>query len=374
MRNNAGAVILIILGAFLSVSYAAFWEKNETMEQIETASPTAEAPWPGTAWLGRVASSSETEYVDVDSKQSYSSAYEAVLYGKPADLPCRNFNAYINSFVIPPQTAGAILNWAGIEYGHYILCYLRNFVLAMLVYYGTALVFHYHCYIHPRAEQTFANRERPSKEIIWDQIKLAQASLFLYTLLPVFDEWLIESGYTKVYYTMAEVGGWPMYILCTCCYFACVEIGIYWMHRTLHTNKFLYKHVHMLHHKYNSAHTLTPWASIAFHPLDGILQASPYVAMLPFIPVHYLTHIIMLFFTAIWATYIHDAMDWNVGAIMGSKYHTIHHTHYIYNYGQVFVWCDQFFGTFKEPSGPTGVKLAARGNTLTKTSRMKKRE
>ncbi len=47
---------------------------------------------------------------------------------------------------------------------------------------------------------------------------------------------------------------------------------IYWMHRTLHTNKFLYKYVHALHHKYNSPETLSPWASIAFNPLDGVLQ------------------------------------------------------------------------------------------------------
>lgn len=49
---------------------------------------------------------------------------------------------------------------------------------------------------------------------------------------------------------------------------------IYWMHRTLHTNKFLYKYVHALHHKYNSPETLSPWASIAFNPLDGCLQVT----------------------------------------------------------------------------------------------------
>lgn len=44
------------------------------------------------------------------------------------------------------------------------------------------------------------------------------------------------------------------------------------MHRTLHENKFLYKYVHALHHKYNKPSTLSPWASVAFNPLDGILQ------------------------------------------------------------------------------------------------------
>jgi lathosterol oxidase len=60
----------------------------------------------------------------------------------------------------------------------------------------------------------------------------------------------------------------------TAVYLAAVEVGIYWMHRTLHTNKFLYKHVHGLHHKYNmgSGRELSPWSSIAFNPLDGVLQ------------------------------------------------------------------------------------------------------
>ena len=71
---------------------------------------------------------------------------------------------------------------------------------------------------------------------------------------------------------MSQVGGWGTYLIYTLVYFMLVEIGIYWMHRTLHTNKFLYKYIHALHHSYNSPETLTPWASIAFNPLDGILQ------------------------------------------------------------------------------------------------------
>jgi len=47
-------------------------------------------------------------------------------------------------------------------------------------------------------------------------------------------------------------------------------------------------------------------------------------------------------------------MDWNIDPIMGSKYHTVHHTHYIYNYGQVFTFCDRFWGTLRIPTEPTG--------------------
>ena len=50
---------------------------------------------------------------------------------------------------------------------------------------------------------------------------------------------------------------------------------------------------------------MSPYASIAFHPLDGIMQASPYVLTLFLVPMHYLTSMIMLFFTGIWAMNIH---------------------------------------------------------------------
>jgi Delta7-sterol 5-desaturase len=288
----------------------------------------------------------------------YSSAYAAILHNDPLGNPCRNFNAWVNSIFISNSVAAwFITTLDSIELAHYLLCYLRNFIGAMIVYYGTAATFHYFCYVHPMSRKVFEEqgRTRPTWDTIKNQIQLSQASLTIYTLLPVIDEVLIESGYTKVYHTIHEIGGWPSHIATMLLYFACVEIGIYWMHRTLHTNKFLYKHVHLKHHQYKSAETLTPWASIAFHPLDGMLQASPYVFMLPFVPCHYLTHFGLLFFTAIWATYIHDAMDFNVDPVMGSKYHTVHHTHYIYNYGQVFIFCDWFWGTLRIPEGPTGV-------------------
>jgi lathosterol oxidase len=111
--------------------------------------------------------------------------------------------------------------------------------------------------------------------------------LTIYTMmLPVLDEFLIESGYTKVYHTIDEIGGWVTHTATMIIYFCCVKIGIYWMHRTLHTNKWLYRHMHLMHHAYKSPETLTPWASIAFHPFDGMLQAYPYILMLPFVPCH----------------------------------------------------------------------------------------
>ena len=43
--------------------------------------------------------------------------------------------------------------------------------------------------------------------------------------------------------------------------------------------RILCRHLHVYHHKYNKEHTLSPFAGLAFHPVDGIMQ----VNRLPFI-------------------------------------------------------------------------------------------
>ncbi|CAJ1957178.1 unnamed protein product [Cylindrotheca closterium] len=356
--KSVESILLVLLTVFVLSCAAVFEQKNGTTSQ-SADEIVASIPFPGAQWIERMATP-ETK-ITLENGETYSSAYAAVLNGEPLANPCRNFNAWVNSIFIGPKTASRFVETMGVEWGHYLLCYLRNMIAGTFIYYATAGIFHYFCYVHPMSKEIFKNRKRPDSAIIWNQIKLSQASLFIYTMLPVLDEYLIEAGYTKTYFTVDEIGGWVPHIATMAFYFACVEIGIYWMHRTLHTNKTLYKHVHLLHHSYNKPETLTPWASIAFHPLDGILQASPYVFLLPFIPCHYITHVVMVFFTAIWATYIHDAMDFNIDPIMGSKYHTVHHTHYIYNYGQIFTFCDRFWGTLKIPDGPTGVPAKRKG-------------
>ena len=62
-----------------------------------------------------------------------------------------------------------------------------------------------------------------------NQMKLAQASLFIYVMLPGVSEYMIEEGYTKCVYTFEEMGGFAMYLVWMLVYFTFVEIGIYWV-------------------------------------------------------------------------------------------------------------------------------------------------
>eukprot|EP00605_Chrysophyceae_sp_TOSAG23-4_P000288 GSChrysophyteH1.ASY1.ANO1.333.1 assembled CDS len=272
--------------------------------------------------------------------------------------PYREFNEFINDLVfsnvpglgsVPKFVSSCSFLTSDQQY--YFASYLRDLFAATVLYWLTAGGWHLIIYKLFRKE-LFDDKGRPlpSWSIIFHQMWLAQRSLFVYALLPITSEVVIENKLTRAYFYVDEIGGYVNAVICAVLYLSLVEIGIYWMHRTLHTNKWLYNNIHGPHHYYNKKDMLTPWASIAFHPIDGMLQASPYVACLFIMPIHYYTHVVMLFVTSVWATNIHDCMWGDSEPIMGSKYHTVHHTHYVYNYGQFFTFCDAFWGTLRKPT------------------------
>lgn len=193
--------------------------------------------------------------------------------------PYRAFNNIINSWFLHTFKlkgfADQFHDSLGEDGSYYFECYLRDLVMGTFVYWVTAGVWHIFIY-HIFREQLFTRKGRPlpTTEIIVDQMMLAQASLFMYAGLPVISEYLIESNLTQAYFYISDIGGWGNYFLYWVLYLTFVEVGVYWAHRTLHENKFLYKYVHGLHHKYNTSETLTPWASIAFNPIDGLIQVS----------------------------------------------------------------------------------------------------
>jgi hypothetical protein len=119
-------------------------------------------------------------------------------------------------------------------------------------------------------------------------------------------------------------------------------------------------HTH-LQHIYNNPGTMTPFAGLAFNPIDGMLQSAPYIVGLLVAPVHSWVHIAALFFTGIWTNNVHDTLTGDTEPVMGSAYHTLHHTLYWGNYGQFFVFFDWVHDTLEPPAhrkvrgeGPSG--------------------
>lgn len=105
----------------------------------------------------------------------------------------------------------------------------------------------------------------PSKKAIILQIGVAMKSMPLYCALPTFSEYMVESGWTRCYSSISEVG-WPLYLTYLVAYLIICEIGIYWMHRELHDIKPLYRYLHATHHIYNKQNTLSPFAGNLHFP------------------------------------------------------------------------------------------------------------
>ncbi|KAK4477687.1 hypothetical protein RD792_016934 [Penstemon davidsonii] len=87
----------------------------------------------------------------------------------------------------------------------------------------------------------------------------------------------------------------------------------------------------------------------AFHPLDGTLLMLPHFIAPFIVPMHFRTHMALVFMDAFWAANIHDCIHGKMWPFLGAGYHTVHHTTYRHNYGQYTIWMDSIFGTLREP-------------------------
>ncbi|KMT18571.1 hypothetical protein BVRB_2g027040 [Beta vulgaris subsp. vulgaris] len=250
------------------------------------------------------------------------------------------YNHIVLGCFFPPAT--------GEYFSHFIQTWLRNYIAGVLLYLVSGLLWCFVIYYWKR--NLYIPKDCiPTKGAMVMQIYVAMKAMPWYTLLPTCSEYVIENGWTKCFPRISDVGllAYFAYLLV---YLLIVEFGIYWMHRELHDIKPLYKYLHATHHIYNKQNTLSPFAGLAFHPLDGILQAVPHFISLFVVPVHFTTHIALIFVEGLWTANIHDCIHGKVWPVMGAGYHTIHHTTYRHNYGHYTLLMDWMFGTLLEPT------------------------
>lgn len=251
---------------------------------------------------------------------------------------------FYNSIVLNNLLPAGV-QWQGLP--RPVRSWIRNYIGGVILYLLSGIFWSLYIYILRR--NVYISKDMiPSKKAIILQIGVAMKAMPLYCALPTFSEYMVESGWTRCYSSISEVG-WPLYLTYLSVYLIICEIGIYWMHRELHDIKPLYRYLHATHHIYNKQNTLSPFAGLAFNPIDGILQALPHVIALFIVPTQLATHIGLLFIEAIWTANIHDCIHGKVWPVMGAGYHTIHHTTYRHNYGHYTIWMDWMFGTLLYP-------------------------
>ncbi|KAK0711625.1 hypothetical protein B0H67DRAFT_493504 [Lasiosphaeris hirsuta] len=245
-------------------------------------------------------------------------------------------------FSIEPSQAAYASAWSRDNvYRQGLSLFLILWLFGLLVYYVFATL----SYIFVFDKKTLSH-PKFLKNQIYLEIKQTNQALPVMAFL-TFPALLLEvRGYSKVYDTTADGPGlwydffqFPLFLVFT-------DLFIYLIHRGLH-HPLVYKTLHKPHHKWIMP---TPFASHAFHPLDGFAQSVPY-HVFPFLfPVQKLALVGMFVFVNFWTIMIHDGeYVANNPIINGAACHSIHHFAFNYNYGQYTTLWDRLGGSYRRP-------------------------
>jgi lathosterol oxidase len=174
--------------------------------------------------------------------------------------------------------------------------------------------------------------------------------------LPTALVFLFEvKGYSKLFDSVADsYYGWFGIAFSAVTFLLFTDCLIYWIHRGLH-HRLVYANIHKPHHAWKVP---TPYASHAFHPIDGFLQSVPYHIYAFLFPMHKLLYLALYVMVNIWTVSIHDG-DFRVPSSLkpilnGAAHHTDHHLYYTCNYGQYLTLWDRIGGSFKNPGAFQG--------------------
>ncbi|CEH19239.1 c5-sterol desaturase [Ceraceosorus bombacis] len=224
-----------------------------------------------------------------------------------------------------------------------ISLYAITLVGIMLLYFSFAGLSYYFFFNHDM-------KKHP--RFLKNQVRLEiESSLRAFLPLDILTlPWFVAEvrGHSMLYENISDYGiayaifSVPFFLVFT-------DACIYWVHRLEHHPR-LYKHIHKPHHKWLVP---TPFASHAFHPLDGYAQSLPYHIFVFLFPLHRYIYIGLFVFVNCWSILIHDS-DMIVNSplekiINGPSHHTLHHLYFNVNYGQYFTGCDRLGGSYRQP-------------------------
>ncbi|MDH4089596.1 MAG: sterol desaturase family protein [Cyclobacteriaceae bacterium] len=126
----------------------------------------------------------------------------------------------------------------------------------------------------------------------------------------------------------------------------------YWTHRWMH-GKSVFRIVHRVHHLSTNP---SPWAAMAFHPLEAVVEGSVIALMAFLFPVHPLAIGIFLLLMMAYNVYGHLGYElypkgfsrsWIGKWVNTAVNHNMHHQHIQGNYGLYFLWWDRWMGTLQ---------------------------
>lgn len=215
-------------------------------------------------------------------------------------------------------------------------------IFGWVLYFLTALFSFKYVY-----DKTNFNHPRYLKNQISMEIYQASTAIPIMVLLTVPWFLLELHGFSKLYWNVEDsTGGWWSILIQFPAFIMFTDCGIYFIHRWLHWPS-VYKLLHKPHHKWI---VCTPFASHAFHPVDGYLQSLPYHWYPFFFPLHKISYLVLFTFVNFWTVMIHDGEYMsNDPVVNGAACHTVHHLYFNYNYGQFTTLWDRLGGSYRQP-------------------------
>jgi len=159
------------------------------------------------------------------------------------------------------------------------------------------------------------------------------------------------SAYTQAYFDIREKGVGYL-ILSVLLTIVIHDTYFYWTHRFMHYPP-VYRWFHKVHHLSTNP---SPWAAMAFHPLEAVVEAGIIVVVAFLFPVHPLAIGMFLLFMMLYNVYGHLGYELYpkgfsksmIGKwINTSVNHNQHHMHFKGNYGLYFLFWDRVMGTIR---------------------------
>lgn len=158
--------------------------------------------------------------------------------------------------------------------------------------------------------------------------------------------------FTQAYFEIQEMG--VGYLIFSVLLIILVhDTYFYWMHRFMHYPP-VYHWFHKIHHLSTNP---SPWAAMAFHPLEAVLEAGIIVLVTFLFPVHPLAIGIFLLFMMMYNVYGHLGYELYpkgfsksmIGKwINTSVSHNQHHMYFKGNFGLYFLFWDRLMGTVRK--------------------------
>ncbi len=213
---------------------------------------------------------------------------------------------------------------------------------------GLAFLIFYH-WKKKRFERRKIQANNPKRQRIWEEVRHSSISTLVFALVGLGIFGLSQLGLSKVYTDLGAYG-WAYLPFSFAVLIVAHDTYFYWVHRLMHHPR-LFRVFHLVHHRSNNP---TPWASLAFHPLEAFVEIAIIPLIVCMLPVH---HIVLLAFAS-WS------LTWNIIGHLGfelfpagwvnhpitkwlntSTHHNMHHRYSRGNYGLYFNWWDSWMGT-----------------------------